>query len=227
MNLSTMKDMPGVFTVQGEPGVEFATKNLTPDTTYYGERLLSFNNDQYREWMHSKSKLASGFKRGIRIPELKEGASVLYLGASSGTTVSHVSDIVGKSGTVFAVEFAPRMARDLMRLVSLRDNVLPIVADARYPSEYAHIVDGVDVLYCDVAQPNQSELFVDNAKAFLKSDGVGYIAVKLRSISQKQRSDLIFKEQVSILEKGGFNTLRTADISRIHREHSVYLGKWK
>ena len=38
---------------------------------------------------------------------------MLYLGAASGTTVSHVSDVVGPEGMVYAVEFSHRPGRDL------------------------------------------------------------------------------------------------------------------
>ncbi len=42
-------------------------------------------------------------------------SQVLYLGAASGTSVSHVSDIVGPDGSVYAVEFSHRSgARDMI-----------------------------------------------------------------------------------------------------------------
>ena len=225
--IKPINSMENVFKIEDEPGVHFATKNLDPGYSVYGERLFIEDNVEYREWMHAKSKLASSMRRGIRIPQLKEGAHVLYLGASSGTTVSHVSDLVGPSGLVFAVEFAPRMARDLMRLVGRRENIIPIVADARNPSEYAHIVHGVDFLFCDVSQPNQSELFLANAAAFLKKGGVGLIAIKTRSISQRENPKEIFRKEAAILEKEGFHTIKTEDIHRFHKHHMSYYGKWK
>jgi len=224
--INPLKKMPNVYKIEDEPGAHFATKNLDPGHSVYGERLFLEENTEYREWMHAKSKLAASMRRGIRLPELQEGAHVLYLGASSGTTVSHVSDMVGPSGMVFAVEFAPRMARDLMRLVERRENIIPIVADARNPQEYTHLVHGVDFLFCDVAQPNQSELFLANAEAFLKSNGVGLIAIKTRSISQRENPKEVFRKQVSILENEGFQTLKTEDIHRFHRHHMVYFGRW-
>lgn len=224
--ITPLKAMPNIFKVEDEPGAHFVTKNLDPGYSVYAERLFVDNDIEYREWMHAKSKLAAAMRRGMRFPELKEGTQVLYLGASSGTTVSHVSDMVGPTGTVFALEFAPRMARDLVKLAERRDNILPIVADARRPSEYSHIVHGVDFLFCDVSQPNQSELFVANAEAFLKSGGVGLIAIKTRSISQRENPKEIFRKQALMLEEGGFETLRTEDIHRFHKHHMVYFGKW-
>ena len=51
---------------------------------------------------------------------VKPGARVLYLGAANGTTVSHVSDIVGPTGFVYAVEFSKRSGRDLLEMAKLR-----------------------------------------------------------------------------------------------------------
>ena len=45
---------------------------------------------------------------GVDNIHIKPGAKVLYLGAASGTSVSHVSDIVGPQGAVYAVEFSHR-----------------------------------------------------------------------------------------------------------------------
>lgn len=62
------------------------------------------------------------------------------MGAASGTTVSHVSDIVGKEGVVYAVEFSHRSGRDLVNMAKKRTNVVPIIADARKPLEYRILV---------------------------------------------------------------------------------------
>merc|ERR1719394_1150058 len=102
---------------------------------------------------------------------MKPGSKVLYLGAASGTTVSHVADLVGKEGTVYAVEFAPRPARQLVRMARQRGNVVPILADARLPNIYRLMVPMVDVVFSDVAQPDQTEIVMKNANHFLKSGG--------------------------------------------------------
>ncbi len=74
---------------------------------------------------------------------IKPGSKVLYLGGASGTTVSHVSDIIGpvllkkfiilKEGIVYAVEFSARSGRDLVNMAKKRTNVIPLIADARKP----------------------------------------------------------------------------------------------
>merc|ERR1712185_135054 len=96
-------------------------------------------------------------------------SKVLYLGAASGTSVSHVSDIVGNSGFVFAVEFSHRSGRDLVSMANKRTNVVPIIEDARRPEKYRMIVPMVDVLFADVAQPDQARVVGHNAEFFLKT----------------------------------------------------------
>lgn len=81
---------------------------------------------------------------------MKPGSKVLYLGAASGTTVSHVSDLVGPEGMVFAVEFSPRSGRDLINVAQRRTNIVPIIEDARHPLKYRMLVPMVDVVFADV-----------------------------------------------------------------------------
>lgn len=100
---------------------------------------------------------SSTFKWPRKFPIQGEDSRVLYLGASSGTTPSHISDIAS-SGLIYCVEFSPRMVRDLVELCRLRENMVPLLNDATKPREYMHMVEKVDVLYSDVAQPQQSEL---------------------------------------------------------------------
>lgn len=228
IKVKALGNMPEVYSVEEIPNVEYVTKNLYPGITVYGEQLfLDENEVEYRQWAHNKSKLASGLLNGLRLPNLTKGAHVLYLGAANGTTVSHVSDIVGEEGLIFAVEFSSRTMRDLYNLARIRKNIIPILADARYPEEYSDIVHAVDLVYCDVAQPNQSEILIKNSKAFLKADGMAFIAMKTRSISQKGRAKDIFDKEVKKIEENGFKTQKIVNISKIHREHYIYTGKLK
>ena len=106
------------------------TTNLVSGKSVYGESLFSENGKDYREWDPHKSKLAAVILKGCPNVGLRKDSVVLYLGAASGTTVSHVSDIVGSNGFVFAVDIAPRVMRDLIFLSKERKNIAPILADA-------------------------------------------------------------------------------------------------
>src|SRR3989338_8482819 len=87
--------------------------NLVPGKKVYGERLISENGIEYREWDAKKSKLASSILKGSPNVGIRKNDVVLYLGSASGTTVSHVSDIVGDGGLIFAVDIAQRNQLDI------------------------------------------------------------------------------------------------------------------
>lgn len=111
----------------------------------YGEKRISVEDDagekiEYRVWNPFRSKLAAGIVNGLDQIHMKPGSRVLYLGAASGTTVSHVSDIVGSDGVVYAVEFSHRSGRDLLNVAKHRTNIVPIIEDARHPHKYRMLV---------------------------------------------------------------------------------------
>ncbi|MEM0487370.1 MAG: fibrillarin-like rRNA/tRNA 2'-O-methyltransferase, partial [Sulfolobales archaeon] len=195
----------GVYVVELEDGsVRLATKNLTPGRRVYGEWLFNYENVEYREWNHIRSKLAASLYKGIRELAISSGSKVLYLGAGSGTTASHISDIVGHKGRIYAIEFAPRVMRELVTVADYRKNIVPILADARFPERYSMLVPQVEVLYADIAQPEQASIVVANAKMFLKSGGYLYLAIKARSIDVTKEPDEIYIREIKTLEKGNF-----------------------
>ena len=97
------------------------TKNLTTGENVYKEKLVSVDGTdgtkvEYRVWNPFRSKLAAGVLGGLDELFMGPGKKVLYLGAASGTSVSHVADIVGPEGVVYAVEFSHRPGRDLISM---------------------------------------------------------------------------------------------------------------
>ena len=127
-----------------------ATKNLNPGISVYGEELIQ-EDEEYRIWNPRRSKLAAALLNGLEKLEIQDTSKVLYLGASTGTTVSHISDIT-INGKIYAVEFSPTTAKKLVQLSRQRLNIAPILGDATKPKEYLNIVEKVDLVYCDVAQ---------------------------------------------------------------------------
>ena len=207
---------------------QLATKNLDPGKVVYGEKLIPVEGVEYRTWDPRRSKLGAMILKKFDIP-LKEDSKVLYLGAASGTTVSHVSDIVSE-GAVYAVEFAPRSMRDLIGLASRRKNVHPILADAGKPDSYSHLVEPVDLIFQDVAQPNQAEIAARNAARFLKKDGYLLLSIKARSIDTAANPKEVFKEEVKKLEQAfepKFEILNAKDLMPYHEDHLGVLAKLK
>ena len=149
-------------------GNRIATENLVPGEKVYGEKLVKINGKEYRIWDPRRSKLAAAILKGLKRFSLKESWKVLYLGAASGTTVSHLSDIL-RRGKIFAVEIAPRVFADLFFLSEKRENIYPILADAKQIWQYSGLVPVVDFVYQDIAQKDQTEIFLENCKAFLKT----------------------------------------------------------
>ena len=208
----------GVYIVELEDGsTRLATRNLAPGHRVYGEWLFRVGGIEYREWNAYRSKLAAALLKGIKELVIKEGSKLLYLGAGSGTTPSHVSDLVGEKGIVYAVEFAPRVMRELINVTETRKNLIPILADARFPNRYAHIVDLVDIIYADVAQPEQASLVNMNAKYFLKDGGYLYLAIKARSIDVTKEPDEVYRREINTLNEGGFEIIDVVHLlSLIH-----------
>uniref|UniRef100_A0A8V5GDF7 rRNA 2'-O-methyltransferase fibrillarin n=1 Tax=Melopsittacus undulatus TaxID=13146 RepID=A0A8V5GDF7_MELUD len=165
---------PGVFICRGREDA-LVTRNLVPGESVYGEKRISVEDGdskvEYRAWNPFRSKLAAAILGGIDQIHIQPGAKVLYLGAASGTTVSHVSDIVGPEGLVYAVEFSHRSGRDLINVAKKRTNVIPVIEDARHPHKYRMLIGMVDVIFADVAQPDQTRIVALNAQHFLRRGG--------------------------------------------------------
>lgn len=177
------------------------TKNLTPGKTVYSEKLVKEKDNEYRHFDPFKSKLAAAILKGSPNIFIRKNNVILYLGAASGTTASHISDIVGKDGFIFALDFAPRVIRDLIFVAYERKNITPILADANMPLTYSDKVSSVDVIYQDIAQRNQADIFLKNIELFLKKDGYALIAVKARSIDISRQPKKIFAEIKRKLEE--------------------------
>ena len=198
-----------------------ATKNLTPGTSVYGEELIQ-EDVEYRIWNPRRSKLAAALLNGLKNLELDDASKVLYLGASTGTTVSHISDIV-TDGRIYAVEFSPTTAKKLVQLSRQRPNIAPILGDATKPKGYLNIVEKSDLVYCDVAQPTQTELFMRNMNLFCKEDGVGLLMIKARSIDVVQKPKKVFKEQEKKLKEKGFKIIEKVKLEPYEKDHIALL----
>ena len=203
------------------------TKNAVPGKQVYGEKLVRQEGIEYREWNPTKSKPAAAILKGLNQFGLSPGDTVLYLGAASGTTVSHFSDIVGKDGMIFALDFAPRVVRDLVYLCELRNNVAPLLEDANKPETYKDkIIHPVDFLFQDIAQKNQSEIFMKNVDMFLKKGGYCLFAVKARSVDVTQKPGKIFNDVKKFL-RDRVEIVDYRELSPFEKDHAFFVCKKK
>jgi fibrillarin-like pre-rRNA processing protein len=217
-----------IYQVTLEDGAHrLATRNLTPGKSVYGEQLVRLKGIEYRVWDAFRSKLAAVILRGVQTVPIKPGHKVLYLGAASGTTASHVSDIVGEKGHVYCVEFASRSIRDLINnVVAYRTNMSPFVEDARFPEKYAMFISGkVDDIYCDVAQPEQAKILADNADVLLKRDGWTMLAVKAQSIDVTKDPSVVYQQEAKILRNRGFDIKEIVGLEPYDKAHAMIVAQ--
>lgn len=218
----------GVYIVTIEDGSHrLATRNLTPAKNVYGERLIKFEDVEYRLWDPYRSKLAAAILKRLKTVSIQAADKVLYLGAASGTTASHVSDIVGENGHVYCVEFASRVMMELVNNVcEFRKNMSPIMADARLPERYSALVEKVDDVYCDVAQPEQAKILADNADVFLKEEGWTMLAIKARSIDVTEEPSQVYKKEVETLKKRGFQISEVLHLEPYDKDHVMVVAQY-
>lgn len=181
------------------------TKSLVPGPqAFTDQQIVRQDGEEFREWSPRRSKLAAAIAKGLQQMGIQKGSIVLYLGASHGLTPSHVSDIVGPEGFVFCLDVAPRVVRDLVFVCDARENMAPLLCDAKQPQNYADKLpkEGVDVVYQDIAQKEQLEIFLKNCDAFLKRGGYGLLAIKARSIDVTRYPADIFRQIRRQFEQG-------------------------
>lgn len=213
-----MKPLKGtndlVFTDRGR----LYTASANPGIRVYGERLVTVDGTEYREWSPERSKLSAYLMSGGTTFPFKKDSTVLYLGAASGTTSSHVSDIVSE-GHVYCVEFSPRSFRDLVRTSSGRKNMHPILGDATNPDEYAFILDHADIVYADVAQKRQADILIDNMERF--DARCGMVSIKARSEDVTADPNTIFHESAKRMKERGCRVTEIVSLEPYENAHAM------
>jgi fibrillarin-like pre-rRNA processing protein len=216
-----MEGFPGVYKI----GKALATRNLSPGSRVYGEELVQRVGEELRMWNPDRSKLAAAILKGLRSFPFKEDSQVLYLGASTGTTASHVSDICRK-GRVYCIEFSETSMRKLLDVCRKRPNMVPMLQDARRPEDYQYLVNDIDIIYQDVAQPDQAGILIKNAKAFLKPGDYAIIAIKARSVDSVKSPREVFDRMKE--ELGGyFELVESIDLRPYDDSHELVVCRLK
>lgn len=208
-------EFEGVFKVNGA----FATINLVPGFKSSNEELVKIEGKEYRIWDYFTSKPAAAFKKGLTVFPLKQGDKVLYLGLAEAKTASFFSDIVGFDGIIYGVELSERSLREAVPVCERRENMIPILADARRTELYENVVvDKVDCLYADVASPDQAAIVINNAQRFLKPKGTVMIAIKSQSIDVIKPPKQVYKECLNRFEKY-FEVLDKVELDPYEKAH--------
>lgn len=182
----------------------------------YGEPV----REGWRVWDPNRSKLGAMYEKGMDLG-LAGDETVLYLGAASGTTVSHVADF---AGATYAIEFAPRPVRDLLSVAEARTNLFPLLKDARKPETYAHIVEcDVDAVVQDVATRGQADVAIRN-RMFLQGDGRLLAAIKARSEDVTREPSEVFSDVLDRLAEG-YEIIDTERLEPYHDDHLAVVAR--
>ncbi len=211
--MESRETFEGVFKINGR----LATENLVRGVRVYDEELIKKDGKEYRTWNPYRSKLAAAILKGMKNMAIKKGSSVLYLGAATGTTCSHVSDIVGREGSLYCVEFSENNMRQLISVCNQRENMFPIFNDARNLEQYAEDVGSVDVLYQDVSARDQPELLMLNG-GLLRKGGLAYVAIKSQSISVSKSPRQVYREFFAKVSRT-FELIESVEIVPFDRMH--------
>lgn len=218
--MNQVNKFPGVFVETKGKWKNYFVMGRKP---YFGERVAKIKGEKYRAVDPERSKLFAAIAKGISQIGFKEDSSVLYLGASHGYTVSYLLDMV-KKGEIYALDFAPRTTRDLIFIAAERPNVAPLMADANQPDLYKEYVPQVDVVFMDIAQKNQVEIFEKNVNMFLKPGGFGLLALKARSVDVTRKPKDIFRDVKVDLEKM-YNVVDYRELDPYEKDHAFYVVK--
>lgn len=190
----------------------------------FGEDLVERDGTIWRPWDARRSKLAAGIVKRLSQTGIKDGDTVLYLGAAHGYTPTFVSDMVGPAGTVFCLDFSATVVRDLLRKCQPRTNMIPLLGDAKRPGDYAYRITGADAVFMDIAQRDQVSIFIRNCERFLKDGGFGILALKARSVDMTRHPKDVFKEAYRELERN-YKVVDYRELDPFEKDHAIFIIK--
>ena len=224
------KNFAGVYISRGDSD-QILTLSLVPGESVYGEKRTTVevgtDKVEYRAWNPYRSKIGAVLQGGSDLLGFGPGSKVLYLGGASGTTISHVADIVGMGGIVYGVEFSQRCGRDLINMAKKRTNVVPIIDDARKPQNYRFLVNMVDFVFADVAQPDQARIIALNCKHYLKNGGIFMIAIKASCIDSTVEPQVVFNGEIQKLKEYGLTPKKMMTLEPYQKDHAVVIGYYR
>ena len=217
-----------------------ATLSTAPGVSVYNEvvETLPFPGTEtvceFRVWNPFKSKIGAALLVGLKSFHIRPQTKLLYLGAASGTTVSHCADLVAprsdnkeEKGVVYAVEFSLTACQLLLGVCANRLNIVPIKADVREPETYRLFLEPVDVVFIDVSQKDQSRILGENCKRFLKDKGHFMMSLKAASIDSTKDPEIVFEEELRKLEKFGFKPEEMVRLEPYEKNHCIIQGVYR
>lgn len=217
-----VEKFPGIYLIDGHLFVKNTVKGFSP----FDEKIVKIDNDEYVTWDPNRSKLSAAVVKGINIMPIKKGSKILYCGIAHGYTASKLACIIGETGVIYGVEFSDRCFKELLPICDVYNNIAPICADARLPEEYSWI-EKVDVVYCDIAQPDLTEIAIRNCRSYLKKGGFLMLAIKTQSIDITKSSKQVVQEDIEKLRKEQFEIIDWKMLDPFEAKHGFVVAKMK
>jgi len=188
----------------------------------YGEKVKKENGFYKRYWDPKRSKLSAALKKGLRYVPFEKDSRVLYLGASTGTTVSHIVDLCPE-GQVFAVEYSFESFTKLLNISGERKNLFPFLEDAMNIENISGFINSPEVIYQDISQRHQVQIFNLAAGTF-KSVKKAILIIKVRAISARQNEKDIVRNSIKGIKD--FKVLDILDLKPFDKSnYLVYLER--
>jgi len=183
---------------------------------WYGEEVIKKEDYYLREWSPFSSKISAAIKKGFVLPDLKN-KNILYLGASTGTTVSHLSDLEPKA--IVGVDISSSTMLPFLELVKKRDNIFPLLFDAGHLEDCKILKkEKFDFVFQDIAQKNMISTFINNLNLFA-SKGVHAIALKTNSIDTTKTPKQVLDASVKLLESANIKVDKIYDLNPFEKNH--------
>lgn len=108
-----------------------------------------------------------------------------------------------------------------------RTNIIPIIHDARKPQDYRFLVGMVDIVFADVAQPDQARIIGQNCKMYLKNGGKFLISIKSNCIDSTHKPQVVFANEINKMREMGLTPMEQLSLEPYARDHAVVLGVYR
>jgi len=174
------------------------------------------NNGKWDTWNPYHSKLSAYLIAGGENWPFKNNSKVLYLGSAEGNTISYLSKIC-KTDTITAVDISAVAMAELLVLAKNKKNIIPCLNDAHFPERYRIQANNPDIIYQDIAQNDQVDIFIRNCNYFKPKHA--FLMLKTQSIAGRNKE--IFKETEKKLTEI-FGKVETVNINKWAKGHSAY-----
>ena len=115
--------------------------------------------------------------------------------------------------------------RHFIQVNLLKNGTSAIVEDARLPNKYRMLISTVDVIFADVAQPDQARIVIHNAQYFLKDGGHVVISIKASCVDSTIAPSAVFTQEVQTLRAGKLKPIAQITLEPYERDHAMVTGK--